>query len=673
MEAPDPVAEGVQKPASPPRQTPAAREGLRAGTLATALVLVTAVAVGGAVSALVNYDLIGLGHLPRCAVFAVVILLVANALCRRFGRGHPFGRGQLAFVYIAVLVMAGIPGQQLVTYLYVGMIGSQYHAAGSSSEYRTEVLPYLKPWMVPVQDPADPFNAEQPVISWAMHGMPWGASVPWRPWVRPLLLWTPYLLALLFLQVCLAALLRRRWDEERLTYPLAQAPIELMTYASEKAALPKLMTSPLFWGMALIPAVVHTKNALAMLYPYAFTRIDLNKNVGVIFGEAPWSNFDYLPIQVYFETIGATYLIPVGTGFSLWFFWLVRRFICVYRDTQGLIDHQAYLQQQGIGAYLLLAALCVWGARKSLAEAFQGAVSRGNHARGDSSHEPLAPRWAVMGVVLSLATTLAWGVAAGGTPLSIGLMMALHVAGMIVLSRLVAECGLFCVWTPLCPPQEMVARTFGAFRPLSPQATTALCYMGWKVQDTASMTMANVMQGFKVAEMASIRPSSALWLMVGALVLGVFASHPPSLKAIYENGYYALGWWPRGTTDAVPASIHNLTKGLTAFKGENATAVAHGALVVTALHLLRTQFHRFPLQPFAYAAALGPQFMMDRYGFSIFIGWCFKHFVLKYGGVATHSKLRPAAFGLIAGNAAILLLWTLYFYFHPVEGVLVTE
>ena len=65
--------------------------------------------------------------------------------------------------------------------------------------------------------------------------------------------------------------------------------------------------------------------------------------------------------------------------------------------------------------------------------------------------------------------------------------------------------------------------------------------------------------------------------------------------------------------------------------------------------------------------------MMDRYGFSIFIGWLFKYFVLKYGGVGTHNRLRPAAFGIIAGNAVILLFFTIYSFFSPMDGVLVIE
>ena len=652
-------------PRNQPEQT-TGRQGLSVGTVVLALVLAAAVAAGGAVSALMNYDLVGLGHLPRCAVFAVFILLWVNAIwVKVFGR-RPLSTAQLSFVYIAILVMAGFPGQQLVTYIYIAMIGGQYLAAGQGNEYATELVPYIKRWMVPSMDP------EGPVIAWAFHGLPWGERIPWGPWVAPILAWTPYLLALLGLQLSLAALLRERWDQERLTYPLAQVPVELATYKSPRDALPELLNSKLFWAMFLIPTIIYSRNALSLERPDV-QPLNLYKNLGLIFGTPPWTNLDYLPLNIYFETMGATYLVPAAVGFSLWFFWLFRRFIYIYRDTRGLMDHEAYLTQQGIGAYLFLAGLCLWGARTSLARSLRATFSRRRSEDERDEGEPMSPSLAVVGVLLSVAVILFWGQAAGASPAPILVMLVIYAAGLIVLSRLVAESGLFCVWVPMSPHHEVVARAWGTFRALEPQVVTAVSYMGMKIQDTASQTMANIMQGFKVGELARLKAKPVVWLMIGSMVVAMLASHPPSIWAIYTQGIYDLGWWPRGSADIVPSAVHNLTTALSPYKAEAYTAMAHGVLIVAVLHLVKTQFHKFPLLAFAYAATLGPQWMMDRYGFSIFIGWVVKSLVLRYGGIGSHSKLRPAAFGLICGNACVLLFWTIYHYFSPVEGVLVTE
>ena len=70
------------------------KQPLLPGTLAIALIAAVAIAAGGAFSALVRYDLIGFGHLPRAAVFAVFLLLLANyAALKTVGRSWPAFRG----------------------------------------------------------------------------------------------------------------------------------------------------------------------------------------------------------------------------------------------------------------------------------------------------------------------------------------------------------------------------------------------------------------------------------------------------------------------------------------------------------------------------------------------------------------------------------------------------
>ncbi|MBP7559683.1 MAG: hypothetical protein KBA64_04305 [Armatimonadetes bacterium] len=653
-----------------PQTHEASLVGLRPSTALVAVVLSVAVAAGGAVSALINYDLVGLGHLPRVGVFIVFVLIAVNALSMVIVRRRALSSGQIAFIYMAILVMAGIPGQQLVTYLYLGMIGSQYYAYGQGNDYATEVIPYLKPWLVPSMDP------EGPVIAWAFHGLPWGESIPWQAWVRPLACWTPYILALLGLQICLASLFRRRWDQERLTYPLARVPVELASYRTGADAVPELLRSRLFWAAFVLPVAVYTQKALSFHNP-DIRGVNLYKDIGVVFGAAPWSNLDYLPLHIYFESIGATYLIPTSVGFSLWFFWLFRRLIYVYRDMRGLMDHPQYLTQQGIGAYAVLAGLCLWGSRKTLMQGIRGMIGLRQDPDTDpeSPHDrhPMKPAAAMWGIVVCLVVIVAWGRAAGVGAGPVLVTVGLYVIGLIVVCRLVAEMGLFAVWTPMFPPQEITAKLWGTFSPLDQQSTTGLCYLGWKIQDSASATVANVLQGFKISELSQLKDSSGLWLMVVALLAAILAAHPASIHAIYNQGVYDLGWWPSSVGDDLAAQIHSLSTVLVPYKREAYEAMAHGALIVTGLHLLRTHYHRFPLLAFAYGAALGPQFMMDRYGFSIFIGWCVKSALLKYGGISTHNRVRPAALGLICGNACVLMFWTIVHYFAPVSGVLVTE
>lgn len=65
--------------------------------------------------------------------------------------------------------------------------------------------------------------------------------------------------------------------------------------------------------------------------------------------------------------------------------------------------------------------------------------------------------------------------------------------------------------------------------------------------------------------------------------------------------------------------------------------------------------------------------MMDRYGFSILLGWAASSLMLRLGGVRAHRGLRPAAFGLISGNAVAPIAWSLYGLYRPMDGVWVIE
>jgi hypothetical protein len=662
-----------REPSTTPLPQPApAPRGPGALVVAITLAIVILVAVGGSISCLVNYDLIGNGHMPRAAVFSLVPLLIVNALFVLRGRRQPFATHKLAFVYVVVLVMSGLPGVTMVSMLYQGLVDASYHAGGDN-DYAREVLPYVKPWMVPEGD------SDAPAIAWAYHGMPFGERPPYGAWVRPLLAWTPFLLAILLMQVCATALFRQRWDEERLTYPLAQAPVELIAYDGPRDAVPRVMRSWLFWLTFLIPCIIHSKNALHLYYPYAVGKTNLNANIGVIFGGPPLSYFDNLPVELYLETVGATYLIPTATALSLWVFWLWRRVIMVLRYQRGLTDHNVYLEEQGVGGQLVLATVCVVAAARALRRRARARPSASG--LGGPGGEEVGLRWAAMGFLAGVVVVLATAVAASGwrsVPPML-LVIVLFLAGSTIVSRLVAESGLFCVWSPLCPPQGRVAQLLGAwpgFDPTTPawrQTMTGLNYMSWTIQHTAGSPMANVLQARKVGALTGLSQRALLLGIVAGIVVGYLACHPASLWALYNNGIYGMGWFSRQMSGALPGAIHYHTTALKPFEAADFAGMGHGALIVMALAAVRTRWHHFPLQPFAYAASMGPPWMMDRYGFSIFLGWAASHLVLRYGGIRTHRKLRPAAFGLIAGNAVILLLWTMVAYVRPMEGVLIIE
>jgi len=635
-----------------------------ATTWLLAMVCVIAVAVGGAFSALVRYDLVGFGHLPRAAIYPIFWMLLLNALTFWLGKRRWFGSRRLLYIYLAVLVMAGFPGQQLVTYLYLIMIGAQGYAT-PENKYLETFLPQVPHWMVPSGDP------DSPAIRWAFYGMPAGQTMPWHAWVIPLLAWTPFLIAALTMQMTLAAWFRRRWaDQERVLFPLVQIPVEFVRYDSRFPFFPACFRSPLFWIAFAIPVLIYTKNALHFYFP-TIPETKMIRDIGWVFLDRPWTVLNGWQYNIYFEMVGVTYLVQDDMGFSLWFTWVLRKFIMVFREGYGLASHGDFFTHHGLGAYVFLVLIYLWLARHALGDLWRKAVF--NDPTVDDSQEPIPYRVAFWGFWLSLAVVVGWARVAGAAVGYTLLAILLYLVCILVLSRLVAEGGLFAVWTPVARPHVHIVDIFGP-KALGLRTTTILHYMGWKLGDQASNTMGNVLQAYKVAEMGDLNPRAAAWMMLVALVVALFASHPTALYAIYSRSVPGLGWWPRSAYGGFGTELTQLLEAPRLFTAGNYGNMALGALVTLALQACRQRYMWWPLHPLAYVAMIGgPPWMSERYGFSILVGWTIRKIVQRFGGYTAYSSFRPAAIGVVAGNAVVLLSWSIVHYFHPISGVLIIE
>ncbi|MFA0752093.1 MAG: hypothetical protein SLRJCFUN_002496 [Candidatus Fervidibacter sp.] len=121
--------------------------------IAIGLVLVVGITVAGCFSAFLRYDLIGTGHLPRCALFPVMVLAALNGVSKCLFGKPLLTRAELLGIYCTVLVMTGIPGQQYADYLYLGLIAPIYFANPRNMpallQYDINWLPYIPDWLVP--------------------------------------------------------------------------------------------------------------------------------------------------------------------------------------------------------------------------------------------------------------------------------------------------------------------------------------------------------------------------------------------------------------------------------------------------------------------------------------------------------------------------------------------
>ena len=80
-----------------------------------------------------------------------------------------------------------------------------------------------------------------------------GGAVPWGAWVGPMAATGVIVLLIVFAFLCLTAILRRQWvDNEKLSFPLAQLPLEIAGDEERRT----FFSNRVMWLGALLPVVV---------------------------------------------------------------------------------------------------------------------------------------------------------------------------------------------------------------------------------------------------------------------------------------------------------------------------------------------------------------------------------------------------------------------------------
>ncbi len=130
------------------------------------------------------------------------------------------------------------------------------------------------------------------------------------------------MLALFVATLSLVLLLQRQWiTHERLAFPLAQVPLELVREEGGRGLLPRTWV---FWTGFLLSLGLISLSRLSTFFP-AVPSIPLEgvtliawQRVGPLAGLGAWELW-LLPWMV-----AVAYLIPKELSFSCWFFWVVR-------------------------------------------------------------------------------------------------------------------------------------------------------------------------------------------------------------------------------------------------------------------------------------------------------------------------------------------------------------
>ena len=636
----------------------AARSGQegRAGRGVTLRAVVVGAVLCVGLSAGEPYGVLVVHGSPLCADFSTggaiflffVLVFLVNSALRCLGPRVGLSSGELVTVYVMLVVASAVPSWGF-TMNMMGLIGGLRYYASPENRWSELILPHVKSWLTPTDDVA---------LRDFFQGLPPGEPLAWRAWVVPLAWWSSFILAVYVVMVCVVAILRKQWVEhERLTFPLAQLPLE-MAATGRSGGSSGLFRSRAMWFGFLLPALVLSYNGIQKYTP----------------GMPPFVLHAWLPVvpgvlvpnfAVRFEVIGLGYLVNTDVLLSLWFFawyFMVEKAIFAKIGfTIGPVElysdpgtpTEAYQAFGAVAAYVVIG---LWVARKHLRAVFRKALFDAPEV--DDSRELLSHRAAVVGLVVGLVYIVAWMSRSG---MAVGHAVIFIVGALIAflgLTKIICEAGLAYARTPVTPS----ALTHSILGPagLGPASVVnlgmALTWSG----DTRTIVMTSAATGAKMGDAARVHPRSLFWSMLLALVVALLSSIIAVLLIGYTYGGMNLGSWQFGgmtnATGAWMTEHASIPEGTTG--GMNYGKMCFlgiGAALMTALMTCRYRFPWWPIHPAGLAVGLThPTFHV---WFSIFIAWLVKVLVLKFGGISLYRRTRPFFLGMVLGAFTTAGMW----------------
>lgn len=566
------------------------------------------------------------------AVAFLLFLQLVNTALYRLAPKYALSRAERVGLYLIIAAASGLAGHDTLQILFTAITYPVRHAMTDSS-FGSEALPLLPNHLV-VKDTE------------AISSLYLGASTLYRwdhvrPWLIPLGWWSLFTLTLVGTMLCLTTLFRRPWENERLSYPIAELPIQII--AEEKT----LFRAPLLWVGFGIGATFQLVNLLHVLFPSV-----PGIQTGVSYYRSPvfpWSAAGDIPLCSYAFAYGLTFLLPTQLGFSCWFFFLVSRLELVLSAMGGYTDWGKfpYVQQQGVGAIFGFFLAILFAARLHLYQVWMS-VTGGPSL--DDSDEPMSYRTAVFGLFAGFAGIICFAVSAGMQWTTAGLFFAILLIIVVVVARLRAEIGL---------------PTFELYQVGGDQILPAVAGTNaWTKGDYTGMTlfffltrthrqfpMQSQVDAMRIGKRTGTSLRSLTALLMIASAFGILCAFWAFLHTIYRVGYesavfqgparWAFGQDPWNKWGNWLHSPRPPEQGVIG-------AYVFGMAFTLFLSVMRSRFFWWPFHPAGYLVS--GSFGLFRLWLPLFISWLAKILILRYGGLRAYRIALPFAYGLILGE-----------------------
>ncbi|MBC7327743.1 hypothetical protein H5T87_06475 [bacterium] len=558
------------------------------------------------------------------AIATLLFLSLFNALLRKIGL-FILSRVELLTIYIMLCIATSLCAHDMMQIL-MSLLGYPRWFATPENQWEMKILPLLPRWLI-IKDKE------------ALTGMFVGGSnfLPYlKYFLYPLFSWSIFALLLLWCFYCLNLIFKDQWIKaERLTFPIAQVPLEL---TAEKAGIYK---NRYFWIAFAFSGGLDIWHGLHYFFPY-LTDINTRWDIGPYIRTPPWNAIGWTPICVYPFAIGLSYFIPLDLAFSSWFFYIFWKLQLILRSAIGMEPMPGpYLSSQSSGAWLGIGFIAIWGARKHIANLLTS-----------------GKRKEFLGFIVGFFLLVIFCRLAGMSLWVAILFFIIYFLIAIAVARMRAELGPPTHDLYYAGPDWLLTSLFGTKMFGAPNlAVLSLLY--WITRDYRNHPIAHELEGMKIAEEVKGINGSKLWLVYCLSGMVGFIS----AFFIYLHIFYSWGVGAKLQRFGVglgAEAFNRLDKWLSSPSGMDAPAIrqfSFGLGLTFFLFFLRRLFPFFPLHPVGYATA--GSWTMSWLWFSVFISWLAKSSILRHGGLKAYKNAIPFFLGLIIGEYSIGSLWSI--------------
>ena len=581
--------------------------------------------------------------------------LALNAILVAMSKTLALNRSELIVVYVMLMVVSSLATS--LCEALIPAISGMFYYADPTNNWAEILFPHL---------PADLVVNDGNYNQHFYEGLPGPAyDVPYGIWIRPLMVWSVFLLALYMTMICIPVILRRQWVErERLAYPLVQMPQAMLREEREDTVINPFLKSKAVWIGASLPLIVGSLNGLDT-YLGGFPTITAGWYI-------PLPGHQSLNMFISFTVMGFSYLISPAIAAGIWGFVLISKFekmLFVFHSgptpdqwvwTVGVSELMSY---QGLGALLVFVGSGLWMAREHLTQVVRKALWLGSDLRDDD--EIMSYRAAVFGLLGGFVVMVLWFWYLG-TPLWAGIVfVSLALIIYTAVSRIVAEAGIAIVLAPLSAPDFMI---FGLGSKLLGTVSIANFSLTYPVAaDVRVFLMGVVANGLKLIEgMDKKSRRVVFWAIVTAVFFGLIGASWAILEMTYLGGGINAGKWfffhyPKiiymtTVTTLEPAGVY--------WKGMGFIGI--GAIAMAIFTWMRSRFLWWPLHPIGFPIMATR--VTDQIWFSVMLAWLIKVMVLKYGGTPLFRRSRHFFLGMILGSVTVSGLWLVVDFFTGQVG-----